>query len=63
MKKLINSTICFLLICLIFLTTGCQTQYLGGDRNEKWKKDLNYLQEALPKKHANLFFKVSEETI
>ena len=30
-------------------------------RNSKWIKDLNYLQEALPKKHANLFFKVSKD--
>ncbi|NRY60803.1 peptidase S41 [Clostridium beijerinckii] len=61
MKKFINIVICFLLIFMVLLTTGCETQYLGGDRNEKWKKDLSYLQEALPNKHANLFFKVSEE--
>jgi hypothetical protein len=58
MKKLIKSSVCFILI--IFLT-GCESQYLGGDRNAKWKKDLNYLEAALPQKHANLFFKTSEE--
>ena len=60
MKKFINIIICFFLIFLVLLTTGCETQYLGGDRSDKWKKDLNYLQEALPKKHVNLFFNVSE---
>lgn len=61
MKKIINIGICFFLFFLLLLTTGCESQYLGGNRNSKWVKDLNYLQEALPKKHANLFFKVSEE--
>ena len=61
MKKIIKINICFFLVFLMLLTTGCETQYLSGDRNSKWKKDLDYLQEALPKKHANLFFKVSEE--
>lgn len=61
MKKSINISICFILVFLILLTTGCGTQYLGGDRNSKWEKDLNYLQEALSKKHVNLFFKVSQE--
>ncbi|BCZ49230.1 hypothetical protein psyc5s11_52970 [Clostridium gelidum] len=61
MKKIIKISICFILTFLILLTTGCETQYLGGDRNAKWKKDLDYLQAALPKKHANLFFKISEE--
>ena len=61
MKKIIRINICFFLVFIILLTTGCETQYLSSDRNSKWKKDLNYLQEALPKKHANLFFKVSEE--
>lgn len=61
MKKIININICFILAFLIFLTTGCETQYLGGDRNSKWKKDLEYLQEALPNKHVNLFFKIDKE--
>ena len=61
MKNIIKINICFFLIFLMILTTGCETQYLSGDRNTKWKKDLDYLQEALPKKHPKLFFKVSEE--
>lgn len=61
MKKIIRINICFFLVFLILLTTGCETQYLSGDRNSKWRKDLDYLQEALPNKHANLFFKINEE--
>lgn len=61
MKRIIKINICFYLVFLILLATGCETQYLSGDRNTKWKKDLDYLQEALPKKHPNLFFKVNEE--
>jgi hypothetical protein len=61
MKRIIKINICFCLVFLMLLATGCETQYLSGDRNTKWKKDLDYLQEALPNKHPNLFFKVSEE--
>jgi C-terminal processing protease CtpA/Prc len=61
MKKIINMGMCSFLVFLLLWTTGCESQYLGGNRNSKWIKDLNYLQEALYKKHANLFFKVSEE--
>ena len=61
MKKIINIVVCSFLFFLILWTTGCESEYLGGDRNSKWIKDLNYVQEALPKKHANLFFKVSKE--
>lgn len=61
MKKIINIGVCLFLVFLILWTTGCESQYLGRDRNSRWVKDLNYLQEALPKKHANLFFKVSED--
>lgn len=61
MKKFIKINFCLVLIFSIVLFVGCQSQYLGGDRNDKWKKDLNYLQAALPKKHENLFFKVTEE--
>lgn len=61
MNKFIKISLGFILIFSILLSTGCETQYLGGDRNAKWKKDLSYLEEALPKKHANLFFKISKE--
>ena len=49
------------IIYIVFIFCGCGTQYLGGNRVERWKKDLNYLQEALPNKHVNLFFKLSED--
>lgn len=61
MNKFIKNSICLISIFLIIFFTGCESQYLGGDRNAKWKKDLSYLQEALPKKHVNLFFKTNEE--
>lgn len=61
MSKFIKISFCFILIFSITFSTGCESQYLGGDRNAKWKKDLSYLEEALPKKHANLFFKISKE--
>ncbi|WP_160687546.1 peptidase S41 [Clostridium sp. C2-6-12] len=61
MRKIINICVGSFLVFLILWTTGCESQYLGGNRNSKWVKDLNYLQKALPKKHANLFFRVSEE--
>ncbi|WPC39527.1 peptidase S41 [Clostridium sp. JS66] len=61
MSKFIKISFCFVLIFSIIFSTGCESQYLGGDRNAKWKKDLSYLEEALPKKHANLFFKTSKE--
>lgn len=61
MRKIIKINICFILVFLVLFITGCETQYLGGDRNAKWEKDLNYLQQALPRKHVNLFFRISEE--
>lgn len=61
MSKFIKISFCFVLIFSIIFSTGCESQYLGGDRNAKWKKDLSYLEEALPKKHTNLFFKTSKE--
>ncbi|MBW6410740.1 peptidase S41 [Clostridium weizhouense] len=61
MRKFIKINFCFVLVFLLLFITGCETQYLGGDRNTKWEKDLNYLQKALPKKHVNLFFRISEE--
>ena len=48
MKKIINIGLCSFLVFLILWTTGCESQYLSGDRNSKWVKDLNYL-------HQNLF--------
>lgn len=50
-----------LIIIIIYMFCGCGTQYLGGSRNEKWTKDLNYLAEALPNKHPNIFFKMDKD--
>ncbi len=61
MNKFIKISFCFILIFSILFSAGCESQYLGGDRNAKWKKDLSYLEEALPKKHENLFFKISKD--
>lgn len=61
MNKFTKGSFCFILIFLVLFSVGCESQYLGGDRNTKWKKDLSYLKEALPKKHVNLFFSNSEK--
>lgn len=61
MNKFIKNSIYLMIILLSIFFTGCESQYLGSDRNSKWKKDLSYLQEALPKKHVDLFFKTNEQ--
>ncbi|QXE19880.1 S41 family peptidase [Clostridium sp. 001] len=61
MNKFIKLGFCFVLLFLSMVAVGCESQYLGGDRNTKWKKDLSYMQKALPRKHVNLFFKTNEE--
>lgn len=61
MNKFIKINFCFILICSSIFFTGCESQYLGEDRNTKWIKDLNYMQKALPKKHINPFFKIDEK--
>lgn len=61
MNKFTKINICFILICLSIFFIGCESQYLGGDRNTRWIKDLNYMQKAIPQKHINPFFKTNEE--
>lgn len=61
MKRAIRINILLILICVLLNIIGCGTQYLGGSRDEKWQKDLSYLQKALPKKHVDLFFNMSED--
>lgn len=61
MDKFTKTNFCFILIFLNIFFTGCESQYLGGDRNTKWIKDLNYMQKAIPKKHVNPFFKINQE--
>jgi hypothetical protein len=48
----------------LLLNVGCTPNvkpYLAEERNEKWVKDLTYVEKALPKVHKNLYFKISEE--
>ncbi|WP_294370874.1 S41 family peptidase [uncultured Clostridium sp.] len=61
MKRAVRINILLIIICMILNIVGCGTQYLGGSRDEKWQKDLSYLQKALPKKHVDLFFNMSED--
>ena len=61
LKKLKIISYLSVFLILISVLTGCGTQYLWGNRNEKWEKDLNYLKKALPAKHVNLFFQLSED--
>lgn len=61
MKRFFKLNIILVLICMLLNVVGCGTQYLGGSRDEKWQKDLNYLKEALPKKHIDLFFNTTED--
>lgn len=61
MNRFVRLVGCLLLICILSTALGCESEYLGGDRDTKWKKDLNYMQKALAKKHVNLFFKTDEK--
>ncbi|AGY76949.1 S41 family peptidase [Clostridium autoethanogenum] len=61
MNKFVKLVFGFILFSFAIAAAGCESEYLGGDRNTKWKKDLSYMQKALPKKHVNLFFKINEE--
>ena len=61
MKRYITICILMFLILLSIAISGCGTQYLGGNRDEKWTKDLEYLRKALPRKHVDPFFNISED--
>ncbi|QUF84817.1 peptidase S41 [Clostridium butyricum] len=60
MKRYITICIFMFLILLSIAISGCRTQYLGGNRDEKWTKDLEYLRKALPRKSVDSFFNISE---
>ncbi|KAA8671806.1 S41 family peptidase [Clostridium sp. HV4-5-A1G] len=60
MNKFIKIIICISIICSALPLAACETQYLGGSRDTRWEKDLNYLQNALPQKHVDAFSKISE---
>jgi len=53
-----------LLVTLVagLLVAGCTDAGVGeGPLAEAWMEDINYLQEELPKRHANLFFRITED--
>jgi C-terminal processing protease CtpA/Prc len=52
------------LFILIFLLTGCipsTKPYLAEGRDEKWIKDIEYIEKVLPKVHKNLYFNITEK--
>lgn len=51
------------LLCFSFLGCDNSSKYVckSGDRVGAWQRDIDYLAEELPKKHKNLFFKLSKE--
>lgn len=63
-----NLRIIFVSLIIIIIATiaalgGFKSKYAAdpNNRNEKWTKDIDYLEKQLPKKHKNLFFSLSEE--
>ncbi|MCM1989384.1 S41 family peptidase [Oceanirhabdus seepicola] len=60
-KKVTLVLLIFSFIGAIF--AGCSNKYISksGDRVEMWEKDIDYLAKELPKRHKNLFFKLTEE--
>ncbi|WP_050607353.1 S41 family peptidase [Clostridium niameyense] len=65
MKRL---RIIFISLIIVIIATaailgGFKSKYTAdpNNRNEKWTKDIEYLEKQLPKKHKNLFFSLSEE--
>lgn len=61
MKKFFKNILCtIVLICATMPLFACSTQYLSTDRNEMWKKDIDYLKTALNNKHLNLYFAISQ---
>lgn len=64
MFKTRNSILAILVVSFIFsFLVGCSNKYISksGDSLDMWQKDIDYLAEKLPKKHKNLFFKLTEE--
>lgn len=67
----VREMIVFSMISVMLLgAVGCQSPldpypdpkaYLSKDRDEKWIKDIEYLEDTLPKVHKNLYFKQDED--
>lgn len=62
-KKSICLLLCIIILCFSFSGCSNSDKYVSktGDRIDAWQKDLDYLADELPKKHKNLFFKLSKE--
>ncbi|MBU5483693.1 peptidase S41 [Clostridium sp. MSJ-11] len=51
-----------MIISISMVACGNSTKpAIAHDRNGKWVNDITYLEEQLPKRHKNLFFKVKKE--
>lgn len=61
LKKIVLAVLTLCIVASIM--TGCSSKYKSksGDRVDMWQKDIDYIVDELPKKHKNLFFKMSEQ--
>lgn len=61
--RIIFVSLIIIIIATIAVLGGFKSKYAAdpNNRNEKWTKDIDYLEKQLPKKHKNLFFSLSEE--
>ncbi|WP_346879245.1 hypothetical protein [Clostridium sp. UBA7791] len=60
-SKLIMSILIIILIIIVisrFVNVSVKNENIS---KEQWREDIKYLQEKLPKKHANLYFNETEE--
>jgi len=60
-SKLIMSILIIILIIIVisrFVNVSVKNENIS---KEQWREDIRYLQEKLPKKHANLYFNETEE--
>lgn len=57
--------ICAFIIAIFLLFPGCSSTQSPlvkeKDRDAKWKADLDYLTQELPKRHKNLFFQLNRD--
>ena len=62
--KFIKTSMKFYVFIVLVVTTcifsGCDSKYIGKDRNSKWTKDIEYLAKILPEKHINLFSQITK---
>jgi hypothetical protein len=53
------SGLCFSILALLAALTGAAQHVPELSREDKWREDLKYLFVELPKRHKNLFFKIT----